>query len=546
MDLNVENYSIEELISILELNDLTIENIISKIKYYIQKFHSNNEIKLFFTSVKEKIIDFLQLDNKESYQNIEEVEDEPDEKYNNSQEQQQKEWFDREYLLQNDDIQDNRITQREEQIDVFNNSRFPMNRKQLGVSNNYQVPYAQDTLNPTLENSITRLVNLDSHFRQSSTGYNSIATDYTLDLSEPLKNVLNVGLYSFSIPYTWYTIDTQYHNYYFNVINNNISYRIEIETGNYSPETFCIELNDKFIKKGFIPFNNMNIVMYLIPKGKLFFQFENVIDPSGNTMNTLNGNELFSKEINAYFEFYVSNTHNIDDCDSSEATIYIDNTLGWLMGFRLPIVPILKQGNIPVAVLDLFGPKYFIIVLDDFNSNRLNNALITITELSTKLSFPEYYTSTLPQECINELDNTEILEKEFENSNNGLLFIEKLEIIKQNFPQVVQTSPRTLTQSQIFTINSISKNRYKSTNIRSKPPNQSDSFAIIPIKKGSLPLGDVYCDFGGSLQENKRRYFGPVNISRLMIKLINDKGYVVDLHGGEWTITLIVEELYQY
>ena len=39
MDLNVENYSIEELISILELNDLTIENIISKIKYYIQKFH---------------------------------------------------------------------------------------------------------------------------------------------------------------------------------------------------------------------------------------------------------------------------------------------------------------------------------------------------------------------------------------------------------------------------------------------------------------------------------------------------------------------------
>ena len=61
-----------------------------------------------------------------------------------------------------------------------------------------------------------------------------------------------------------------------------------------------------------------------------------------------------------------------------------------------------------------------------------------------------------------------------------------------------------------------------------------------------MPLGDVYCDFGGSLQENKRRYFGPVNISRLTMKLINDKGYVVDLHGAEWTITLICEELYQY
>jgi hypothetical protein len=543
MDLNINNYSIEELISILEIEDLTIENVISKIQYYIEKFHTNNNMKDFFMNIKEKIIDFLQLNNKENYENMEEQSQE----FNDSPAEQQKKWFDREYLLQDNPIQDDRITQREQQIDVFNNSRFPMNRKQLGVSNNYQVPYAQDTLNPTLENTISRLVNLDSHYRQSSAGYNSISTDYTLDLSEPLRNVLNMGLYSFSIPYTWYTIDIQYNNYYFNIINNNISFRIEIETGNYTPETFCIELNSKLLKKGFtVPQNNPNIVMYLAPKGKLFFQFQDVIDPSSNTMNTLTVGNIFNKEINAYFEFYVSKSNNIEDCDSSETTIYIDNTLGWLMGFRMPVVPILKEGNIPISVVDLFGPKYFLIVIDDFNSNRLNNGLITITELSTKLSFPEYYTSTLPHECFKEIDNTLIIEKEFENSNNGLLLTEKLEIISQSVPQVVATSPRTLTQAQIYTINEITRNRLKSTNIRSKPPNQSDSFAIIPIKKGAMPLGDVYCDFGGSLQENKRRYFGPVNISRLTMKLINDKGYVVDLHGAEWTITLICEELYQY
>jgi len=543
MDLNINNYSIEELISILEIEDLTIENVISKIQYYIEKFHTNNNMKDFFMNIKEKIIDFLQLNNKENYENMEEQSQE----FNDSPAEQQKKWFDREYLLQDNPIQDDRITQREQQIDVFNNSRFPMNRKQLGVSNNYQVPYAQDTLNPTLENTISRLVNLDSHYRQSSAGYNSISTDYTLDLSEPLRNVLNMGLYSFSIPYTWYTIDIQYNNYYFNIINNNISFRIEIETGNYTPETFCIELNSKLLKKGFtVPQNNPNIVMYLAPKGKLFFQFQDVIDPSSNTMNTLTVGNIFNKEINAYFEFYVSKSNNIEDCDSSETTIYIDNTLGWLMGFRMPVVPILKEGNIPISVVDLFGPKYFLIVIDDFNSNRLNNGLITITELSTKLSFPEYYTSTLPHECFKEIDNTLLVEKEFENSNNGLLLTEKLEIISQSVPQVVATSPRTLTQAQIYTINEITRNRLKSTNIRSKPPNQSDSFAIIPIKKGAMPLGDVYCDFGGSLQENKRRYFGPVNISRLTMKLINDKGYVVDLHGAEWTITLICEELYQY
>jgi len=214
MDLNINNYSIEELISILEIEDLTIENVISKIQYYIEKFHTNNNMKDFFMNIKEKIIDFLQLNNKENYENMEEQSQE----FNDSPAEQQKKWFDREYLLQGNPIQDDRITQREQQIDVFNNSRFPMNRKQLGVSNNYQVPYAQDTLNPTLENTISRLVNLDSHYRQSSAGYNSISTDYTLDLSEPLRNVLNMGLYSFSIPYTWYTIDIQYNNYYFNII----------------------------------------------------------------------------------------------------------------------------------------------------------------------------------------------------------------------------------------------------------------------------------------------------------------------------------------
>jgi hypothetical protein len=144
--------------------------------------------------------------------------------------EQQQQWYDREYLLQNDMVQDNKITDRIQKVDVFNNNHAPMNRQQLGIANNYQVPYSQDTLNPTLENTITRLVNLDSQFRQSSSSITSLSTEYTLDLSEPLKNVLNIGLYSFSIPYTWYTIDTQYDNYYFQVINLNFAFKILIQT----------------------------------------------------------------------------------------------------------------------------------------------------------------------------------------------------------------------------------------------------------------------------------------------------------------------------
>ena len=43
-----------------------------------------------------------------------------------------------------------------------------MNREQLGINNTFDVPVAQDSLNPTLKNTITRFVNLDSQFRQMS------------------------------------------------------------------------------------------------------------------------------------------------------------------------------------------------------------------------------------------------------------------------------------------------------------------------------------------------------------------------------------------
>jgi hypothetical protein len=95
-------------------------------------------------------------------------------------------------------------------------------------------------------------------------------------------------------------------------------------------------------------------------------------------------------------------------------------------------------------------------------------------------------------------------------------------------------------------VNEIIKNREKNTSYKIKAPTNSDTFALIPIKKGSLNTGELYVDFSGSLQDNKRVYFGPVDIDRMRVKLLDDKGFIVDLHGVDWCITLISENLYQY
>jgi hypothetical protein len=53
-------------------------------------------------------------------------------------------------------------------------------------------------------------------------------------------------------------------------------------------------------------------------------------------------------------------------------------------------------------------------------------------------------------------------------------------------------------------------------------------------------------EFGGSMQDNKRTYFGPVNIDRMNIKLLDDKGHLLNLNGADWCVTIITELLYQY
>jgi hypothetical protein len=123
--------------------------------------------------------------------------------------------------------------------------------------------------------------------------------------------------------------------------------------------------------------------------------------------------------------------------------------------------------------------------------------------------------------------------------------MDKLNVSFKKVQQILPSAPRTLTQSQIYTINEIIKNNDTNTNFRTMAPTTTDVFALIPVKI-NIAVGKIYAEFSGSLQDNTRTYFGPVNIDRLHVKLLDDKGNVLDLHGSDWSYTMICESLYQY
>jgi hypothetical protein len=225
---------------------------------------------------------------------------------------------------------------------------------------------------------------------------------------------------------------------------------------------------------------------------------------------------------------------------------------------------VFTNGNTPQSLLNLYGTKYFIVVLDDYNQNHINNGLITITELSKSLALPSYYNTSQPYICstnaptlpsildinaVGNLSNITPAEAAALGVNTDNLFnslSDKVDLGTGDIQQFLPSAPRTLTQAQIYTINEIIKNRSKTISFRAKAPTNSDTFAIIPIKYGSMTTGQLYTELSGQFQDNKRIYFGPVDIDRLRIRLIDDRGNVVDLHGADWCVTLISENLYQY
>lgn len=600
MDYNVDNYTIPELLEILGLDDPDSNEILETTNNYIDRYSSSGDNKPqlvnFFQNIQTKLLQYMNELEKSG----------KDEEYSPNAEQTKK-WFEYQALPQSNDVQRDKITDRVQKIDVYDNQHLPMNREQLGVNNNFQVKVAQDTLNPNLENTTTYFINLDSQFRQASGGSESMSTDYTLDLSDPLTNVLNLSLYSIQVPYTWYAIDYIYGNTCFWVTNLGNTFKIFIEPGNYSPTSFCDALKVAFtteanFKPPFVsptlnpedPLNGwpqafsfpngtktQDIVRFNSSNGKISIYLDGWIDPAGNTIEGINQySSIFNVERDAYFTFFdISGVKNCYQpgtyaCSSTAGQGHTFNgTLGWLMGFRLPIQPIFSAnytdnsnftgGNTPISVINLYGTKYFILVLDDFNQNHINNGLITITELSKTLPIPSYFNGSQPYICISNptnlpnflnpdsLGNLSNISQETAgalgvNPNNLFNSLQdKLDLGTNNIIQILPSAPRTLTQAQIYTINEIIKNRNKTISFRAKAPTNSDTFAIVPIKYG-MKVGELYVEFSGSLQNNKRVYFGPVNIDRMRIKLLDDKGNVIDLHGADWCITLLAESLYQY
>ena len=574
IDTNVSNYTLSELLTIVDIENEEInkDEILRKTNQFIRRFKTKNpKLSVFFKDVQSELLQYeqgLQPEEEEDTTGKIVVEGfggmSSNEAIYSAGEKQITDWYENENLTQSNQNQVEKITQRQQKVGVFGNQHAPMNREQIATTDTYNLLVKQDSLNPNLKNTITRFVNLDSQFRQYTSGIDSASTNYTLDLSDTLKNTLSLSLYSYQIPFSWYVIDNAYGNTCFWIVDasSNNAIPVSVPPGNYAQTSFQTQLNTSFQNAGFTTpavtgyVTANNPVYYNENNGKitLFLYDGTYTDPDG-----ILSSFTITTETSIVFYDFTGVLQCSISC-ASNTNHYFNNTLGWLMGYKLPYVNIVATGNMASSVLDLNGTKYLILVVDDYNQNHVNTSLVSISQYSSNLKIPSYYSPDLPYVCsqpsqqgnnLTEIVDGVIAQSLFSNQSldaqNGLLVAGKYEGDYVPTQIVLPSAPRTLTQAQIYTINEINRNNNNLTNYLAKAPTSSDILAVLPVKTSTgVPTGSLLVEFSGSLQDSKRVYFGPVNIERMAVKLLDDKGNILNLNGNDWCFTLACECLYQY
>jgi len=323
---------------------------------------------------------------------------------------------------------------RPSQILSENGSQYIIERPATPFSQSFPSEFYPGTINPLKKRSTRQYLNIDTRFRENY--YNTQSTNFHLDLPVKFSNVLSLQLSAFEVATTYYVVSKQYGNNFFWITiieNNGVANRaaIIVPDGNYTPADLIAYLNNYVTTIIGGDFANLVFTINITPSSSGSGQMVIGYNGTGTSIildfqANLQGNPDFGTPLPLKF--------------------------GWHLGFRLGIY----EGNtnyVSEGLVNLTGPKYFYLVVDDYNNN-VNN------------SFYSAFTSS-------------ILNK----------------------------------------------------NILARISYQDGSF--INISENNL-----------SIVTTARTYFGPVDIQKLNIQLLDEFGRVIDLNNMDYSFCLTMQSVY--
>ena len=409
-DLNIFNYQKKELEEIFELPDIYDKNIVEQQEKKIKdSILFNNKIS---PDVKSKTIEFLNDAKKvlidDVIEGVKSIKKSIENFYHSNSE------------LKPTDVEDE-------------SGHMVQERKNTPFLSSFPSDFFPGVINPLKKRTTRQNLNIDSRFRDNYFG--SQASNFSIDLPINFHNIVTIQLTAIELPSSFFVISKQLGNNFFTISlpDTNQSEVITVPDGNYEYQDLMDYINNSLINLG----GNYQYIYFSANINST------TKSGSGNVIIGLLNNQLFPFTINFQCDKY-----GIEDRNTP-----LPLKFGWLLGFRNGIY-INNYTYVSEGIIDLYGPKYAYLIVDDYNNN-VNNG------------FYSAFNSSL-------LNKNILARISLQNSRN-------LSVISQN------------------------------------------NFSLITFP---------------------RNYFGPVNIQKLQIQLLDEYGRIMDLNNMDFSFCLTLQTTY--
>lgn len=209
--------------------------------------------------------------------------------------------------------------------------------------------FYQGTINPLNKRILRQHINIDTRFRENY--YTSQSSNFHLDLPIRLTQVVSLQLSALEMPSTFYAISKVFGNNFFVISVPAVeSLVVTIPDGNYTYLTLQVYINT---------------FLSTAPAAYQTIQFLADINTPGGTGSGGSG-KMVVGSLNGDIDFALN--FQSDRYGNEDKQTPLPLKMGWLMGFRGGYY----ENNatyVSEGIIDLLGPRYIYLVVDDFNNN---------------------------------------------------------------------------------------------------------------------------------------------------------------------------------
>ena len=367
IDLDIENYSVNEIKRLFKLDDDyaqdDIQRNVDKLFFTINKSEDlsmaeKKKMCYFFNSL--KVILIRHLNNNEgmynNYGNIESIEPEnkiiDDRNSHKYLKEDAKEVANETTGLIKNDSTYSTLNHSKSIYDPFRENSGGDNRenneeRKDGFTEIHALKYIKDNLNPIKQQTVVKCVTFDTRFRDNY--YATKSTDYKCNLPDRLTNVISMQLSALEFPTSYFIINDSLGNNFFNyqVIDSGDIAEIKtvvVPSGNYSHSELIAHIND-------IITNNGDAIKFDV-------DITNLGSGTGKTI-IRNQNTTI---INIYFDR--------DRYGNSDETP-LPLKFGWILGFRNNEY-IGNKDYVSEGMYDDHGSRYLYLAINDHNNNTFD------------------------------------------------------------------------------------------------------------------------------------------------------------------------------